>query len=211
LDREGFSLGRQATSVSAFEDDDEIRAVYYPEMAALLRRVTGAREAVVFDHNVRIDGAKSGQNSRMPVRAVHNDYTERSGPQRVREVMGDVRAKSLLKRRFAIINVWRSIAGPVQASPLGLVDAGSVRPSNLIPTDLVYPDRVGEIYEVSGNAAHRWYYYPLMREDEVLFIKGYDSRRDVARFTPHTAFDDPGSSVDAPPRQSVEIRALVFY
>jgi hypothetical protein len=211
LDREGFTLGRQVTSVRSFEDDDEIRAVYYPEMAELVRRATGAREVVVFDHNVRTDGSARAGNSRLPVRVVHNDYTEWSGPQRVRDVMGEERAGSLLERRFAIVNVWRSIEGSVQASPLALVDAGSVRPSDLVPTDLVYPDRVGEIYEVSGNAAHRWHYYPLMNEEEVLFIKGYDSSRDVARFTPHSAIEDPMTSRDSPPRRSIEIRSLVFY
>lgn len=211
LDGEGFALGRQASAVADFSDDDEIRSVYYPEMAQLVKRATGAREVVVFDHNIRIDGGARTENSRVPVRVVHNDYTERSGPQRVRDLVDGPRAKSLLKGRFAIVNVWRSIDGTVQTAPLGVIDAGSVRPSDLVPTDLIYPDRVGEIYEVAGNAAHRWSYFPRMTEEEVLFIKGYDSRPDVARFTPHSAFDDPTSPAAAPPRHSIEIRSLVFY
>lgn len=211
LDGEGFALGRQASEVADFNDDDEIRSVYYPEMAQLVKRATGAREVVVFDHNIRIDGGARTEHSRVPVRVVHNDYTERSGPQRVRDLLDESRANALLKGRFAIVNVWRSIDGTVQTAPLGVIDAGSVRPSDLVPTDLVYPDRVGEIYEVAGNAAHRWSYFPRMTEAEVLFIKGYDSRPDVARFTPHSAFDDPASPVNAPPRKSIEIRSLVFY
>lgn len=211
LDENGFAFTGQVSVVRDFRDDDEVRSVYYPEMTSLVRRATGAREVVVFDHNIRLDGGAPVANSRTPVRTVHNDYTERSAPQRVRDLLGDEQADTLLKKRFAVVNVWRSIAGVVQTAPLGVIDAASIRPSDLIPTDLIYADRVGEIYEVAGNPAHRWYYIPGIEEDEVLFIKGFDSRREVARFTPHSAFDDPGTLPGAPPRQSIEIRSLVFY
>lgn len=211
LDGNGFAFTRQVTAVRDFLDDEEVRAVYYPEMTRLVRNATGAREVQVFDHNVRVDGGGQTANSRTPVRTVHNDYTDKSGPQRVRDLVGEKRSGTRLKNRFAIVNVWRSIAGTVRTAPLGVIDAGSVRASDLIPTDLIYPDRVGEIYEVAGNPAHRWYYLPDMDVDEVLFIKGYDSRPDVARFTPHSAFDDPRAPSDAPPRRSIEIRSLVFY
>jgi len=213
LDGQGFALGRQHSGVVDFFDDEEVRKVYYPEMAGLVRRATAAREVVVFDHNVRIDAgdAPPASNSRVPVRAVHNDYTERSAPRRVEDLIGGARARALLKRRFAIVNVWRSIEGAVRTSPLAVIDADSVGPADLVPTDLVYPDRVGEIYEVAANPAHRWHYFSGLDDNEVLFLKGYDSRRDVARFTPHTAFDVPGTPADAPPRKSIEVRTLVFY
>lgn len=211
LDGEGFALGRQVSAVRDFYDEDEVRSVYYLEMAQLVRRATGGREVLVFDHNVRVDGGAGTGNTRVAVRVVHNDYTETSGPQRVRDLLDEDRARALLKGRFAVVNVWRSIEGTVRTAPLGVIDAGSVRPSDLVPTDLIYPDRVGEIYEVAGNPAHRWQYFPRMNEEEVLFIKGYDSRPDVARFTPHSAFDDPATGPDAPPRKSIEIRSLVFY
>lgn len=211
LDDTGFALGRQVSAVADFNDDDEVRAVYYPEMESLLREATGASSVVVFDHNVRTDGGILASNSRVPVRIVHNDYTEKSGPQRVTALLGEGRAAKLLQRRFAIVNVWRSIAGVVRTAPLAVIDARSVCSSDLVPTDLVYQDRIGEIYEVAGNPSHRWYYFPNMGEEEVLLIKGYDSRGDVAGFTPHSAFDYPGTPTDAPPRRSVEIRSLVFF
>lgn len=211
LDEQGFAFGKQETSVADFEDDERVEAVYYPEMERLVAERTGAASVVVFDHNVRIDGGLHAPGSRVPVRIVHNDYTEKSGPRRVFDLLGEESATALAGRRFAIVNVWRSIAGAVQTAPLGVIDAGTVRRSDLIPTDLVYPDRIGEIYEVAGNPGHRWYYFPRMAEDEVLFIKGYDSRAGVARFTPHSAFDHPGTPADAPPRRSIEIRSLVFW
>jgi len=211
LDGRGFALGRQRTRVSDFNDDEQVRGVYYPEMTELVRRETGAREVLVFDHNLRVDSGDAPSNSRVPVRSVHNDYTEKSGPQRVRDLVGGQRAEALLERRFAIVNVWRSIEGVVQTSPLAVVDAGSVAPADLVPTDLAYPDRVGEIYEVAANPAHEWHYFSGLDENEVLFLKGYDSRRDVARFTPHTAIDVSGTPVNAPPRKSIEVRTLVFW
>ena len=51
-----------------------------------------------------------------------------------------------------------------------------------------------------------------MRRDEALLIKGYDSRHDGrARFTPHTAFQDPHTLPGAPPRESIEVRTLAFF
>jgi hypothetical protein len=33
----------------------------------------------------------------------------------------------------------------------------------------------------------------------------------VARFTAHSAFDDPTSPADAPARESIEVRTLAFF
>jgi hypothetical protein len=91
-------------------------------------------------------------------------------------------------------------------------DAGSVGATDLVPSDLVYPDRTGETYAVTYNPSHRWFFVPAMQRDEALLIKCFDSLADGrARFTPHTSFDDPTASADALPRESIEIRSLVFH
>jgi hypothetical protein len=111
-----------------------------------------------------------------------------------------------------VVDVWRSIRGAVEESPLAVCDARSIAPDDRVPTDLVYPDRVGEVYSVRFNAAHRWYYYPRLRDDEALLIKTYDSLEDgTARFSAHTAFEDPSAGAGARPRESIEVRALVFF
>ena len=149
--------------------------------------------------------------SRSPVRHVHNDYTARSAKQRVRDLLSGEKATSRLNRRFVQLNAWRPIGAPVLTTPLALTDAQTVAAEDLVATDLVYPDRVGEIYEVTHNPAHRLYYYPRMRPDELLLIKGYDSDEgDKASFTPHSAFDLDVTG-NPPPRQSIELRALAFY
>lgn len=214
IDREGFALTQHRTSLARFDDDDEIRRVYYREMEELLKRETGASGVLVFDHNVRQDGGVSGEGVvvRPPVYRIHNDYTAASGPKRLAELLGSDRADELDGGKFAVINVWRPIRGPVQTAPLALADAQSVAPQDFVAADLAYADRTGEIYYANWNPLHRWVYFPDMEADEALLIKGYDSREDGrARFTLHTAFDDPTTPDNAAPRESIEIRALAFF
>jgi hypothetical protein len=212
LDRQGFVLLRHETQVVDLSDGAEVESVYYPEMEQLVQDATGAERVLVFDHTIRSAAPDAGRaNVREPVKRVHNDYTAKSGPQRVRDLLPD-EAESLLKRRFAVINVWRPLRRPVEATPLAFCDARTVAPQDLVATDLVYRDRIGEIYYVAYSPAHRWYYFPRQRRDEVVLIKCYDSEEDGrARFTAHSAFEDPTASPDAPPRESIELRALVFH
>jgi hypothetical protein len=215
LEQEGFQLLTAPTSVRNFNDEEAIRTRYYAEAMELLEELTGASRVVVFDHTIRrrIPGAADRATGipRQPVPRVHNDYTVKSGPQRVRELLGD-EADTLLQKRFSVINVWRPIRGPVQDSPLAVSDARSVADQDLVATDLIYPDRTGEIYDVKFNPEHKWFYAPAMRDDEVMLIKCYDSADDGrARFVPHSAFVDPTTPAGAPPRESIELRTLVFY
>ena len=213
LDREGFVLIRHDTAVTDFHDDAELAAVYEAELARLVAAATGASRVVVFDHTRRADSPALRQEKRLrePARIIHNDYTERSGPQRVRDLL-PAEAAALLERRFAIVNVWRPIRGPVQTAPLALCDARSVAPRDLIASERRSKDRVGEIQQATYNPAHRWFYFPNMHTHEVLLIKTYDSAEGgPARFTIHTAFDDPTAPPDATPRQSIESRAFAFF
>jgi hypothetical protein len=213
LDDQGFALVRHPTAIADFYNEAEVCTVYYPEVERLVKQATGAVQVLVFDHNVRCGPmAKEGRNgAREPVRFAHNDYTVKSGPQRVRDLMGD-KAEELLRNRFAFINVWRPIRGPVEEAPLAVCDAPSMRLADFVPTDLKYRDRAGEVYSVSFNPEHRWFHFPRMERDEALLLKCYDSSVDGrARWTAHTAFDDPTSSSDAAPRESIEARTIAFF
>ncbi|MGH8012282.1 MAG: CmcJ/NvfI family oxidoreductase [Candidatus Binataceae bacterium] len=213
LDREGFAFLRYPSVMRDFYDDGEVRAVYYPECERLLREATGAARVVVFDHIVRNTArSKAGEKGvKQPATGVHNDYTLKSAPQRVRDFFPDT-ADALLQGRFAIINVWRPISGPVLESPLAVCDAQSLRLDDFVASDLIYPNRRGETYAVTYNPRHRWYYFPRMMPDEALLLKCYDTIADGrARFTAHTAFADPDSPADAPARESIETRAFVFF
>jgi hypothetical protein len=198
LEGQGFALVQHPTAIANFYDVAEVRAVYYPEVERLVKQATGAVRVLVFDHTVRCGpNAKERHNGvREPVRFAHNDYTLNSGPQRVHDLMGD-EAEALLKNRFVFINVWRPIRGPVEEAPLAVCDARSMRLADFVPTDLKYPDRTGEVYSVAFNPEHRWLYFPRMERDEALLLKCYDSSVDGgARWTAHTAFDDPTAPAD---------------
>lgn len=215
LDREGFELVQHRSAVTDFYDEDQVRNVYYREAEQLLKQATGADRVFVFDHTIRrrVSGAedRSAEAPRQPVSRVHVDHTAKSGPQRVRDFFGD-EAEELLKGRIEVVNIWRPIRGPLKDSPLAVCDAESVEPKDLVPSDLVYRDRVGETYGVAYNPAHRWFYAPDMQSTEALLLKCFDSKTDgTARFSPHTAFVDPTTPPDAAPRESIELRTLVFH
>jgi hypothetical protein len=212
LEREGFVLLRRPTAATDLYDEQQIRKIYYPECERLIREYTGAARVHVFDHIVR-NAARMAKGNQIKGYAgrVHNDYTAWSAPQRVRDLMGD-EAEELLRHRYAEINVWRPIAGPLLRSPLALCDAQTLTEENLVASELRYPDRTGETYAVTYNPAQRWYYFPRMMPDEAVLIRCFDSARSgAARFSAHGAFDDPNTPQDAPPRESIETRALVFF
>jgi hypothetical protein len=214
LDMQGFELTRQETAVRDFYDQEEVKRVYYPEVERLLKEATGAAKVVIFDHQVRnLPLAQRGEkNAREYGKSVHNDYTAKSGPRRVRDHLPADEADQLLKNRFAEINVWRPIRGPIESTPLALCDAGSIEAKDFVPSDLIYRDKVGETYRFTYNPNHRWFYFPHLERNEVILLKCYDSREDGrARFTAHTAFEDPTSAPDAAPRESIEVRALLFW
>jgi hypothetical protein len=212
LDVAGFELVAHPTKMRDFFDAEELKRVYYPEVEALIKQVSGASRVVVFDHTLRSgdEAEREAKLVREPVLNVHNDYTEWSGPQRVRDL--PQQAEELLKRRFAIIQVWRAINQPIQSNPLAIADARSLAPRDLIRAERRYPNRVGETYRVGYNPEHRWFYFPLMRRDEALVFKVFDSATDGrARFTAHSSFEDPTTPPGAPARQSIEARTLAFF
>jgi len=213
LEKEGFRFLRHDTKVADFFNDEEVRQVYYPEIEDLVKSETGAARIFVFDHTLRTadDDLRQARRIREVVPRVHNDYTEWSGPQRVRDLLPS-EAEALLRRRFAIVQVWRPIRHPVETFPLAICDARSVSPDDLVVSERRYPDRVGQTYAIKYNRKHRWYWFPRMRRDEALVFKTYESLNDgLARWTAHTAFDDPNSPAAARPRESIETRALAFF
>jgi hypothetical protein len=216
LDREGFEFLHHESAAGDLHDDAALDARYYPEIEALLRERFAAARVVIFDATRRsdaVEGADNRDGRRGPAWRVHVDYTEKSGPQRVRDILGEAEAARLAAAgaRIFQVNVWRPLRGPVVRAPLAVADAASVAPEDLIETDQLFPGRVGEIYHLAHAPTQRWYYAPDMTVDEILLLKGWDSLSDGrARFTPHGAFAPPNMLPNAPPRESIELRALVI-
>lgn len=214
IDIHGFVFVDHVTQVKNFGDDAERKEVYDPEVEALIRKHTGASKVVVFDHTIRItdDESQRISGARPTVKGVHNDYTERSAPVRLREIVGDAEAERRMKKRWAIVQVWRPIRGPVLIDPLGICDGRSIPQKNFILVERRYRYRTGEVYHIAYDPNHRWYYFPRMTQNEALVFKVFDSdMTKPSRFTAHSAFDDPNTPPDAPPRESIETRTFAFF
>ncbi|HEY5377262.1 MAG TPA: CmcJ/NvfI family oxidoreductase [Polyangiaceae bacterium] len=211
LDSFGFRLLSHDTKVSDFADDEQLRAVYFSEVESLIRAETGAERVLLFDPTRRTSASDAARGLREPVLQVHNDFTDRSSAQPVRDLL-PAEAESLLLRRRTIVQVWRPTDYAVESFPLALADARSVRPLDLVIAERRYPNWVGESYAVTYHPDHRWYWFPRMRTSEVLMFKVYDSRIDGrARWVAHSAFVDPTAPAQARPRRSIELRAVAFF
>lgn len=214
LPTHGFNLVQHRTAVKDFYDEAEVLRVYYPEVEALIKAESGAKRVVVFDHTVRTpdDGRHAQGWIRQTVKSVHNDYTERSAPKRVRDILPPDEAERLLQGRYGIIQVWRSVAPRVESEPLAMCDGRSIPEVGFIRNERRYRDRTAETYHIAYNPSHRWFYFPYMTRNEALVFKVFDSDASAGvRFTAHTSFDDPTTLPDAKIRESIEMRAFAFY
>ncbi|KAI0769891.1 hypothetical protein C8Q74DRAFT_1448614, partial [Fomes fomentarius] len=214
LDKSGFQFVKHLSTEREFTDEERIKKVYYKEVEELLKNVTGAKKVIIFDHTIRrLTGTEKDvpAEGRGPVERVHVDQTYESAVIRVHQVLGKDKAEHLLKSRYRLINVWRPIANPVYHKPLAVSDWRYLDESkDLVPVKITFSDRIAGLFSIRYNPAHQWWYLALQTPEEVTLIKCYDSRTDVARFTPHSAFFDSTSPVDAPQRQSIELRVFVF-
>jgi hypothetical protein len=222
LDDSGFIVRRRDSAVEDFYDEELVSKRYLPEVERAVREATGALAVIAFDHNVRsAKGAEEGRvGVRRPVDMAHNDYTEESGPRRVREILESSGRLDLAKHRAALINAWRPIRGPVRDIPLAICEASSTSPEDFVDTaiehygeeDLSQPRHRGNIFSVRYAPRHRWFYVRDMRPDEMLVFKCWDSARDRgARYTAHTGFLNPEAPPDAVPRESIEVRTVALY
>lgn len=215
-DREGFEVHDFPDDFKAFEDDSAVRAVYYRQVVDHVQRHTDAARVLVFDHTIRSridpdDLSIQTTVQRPAVQLVHSDYTVKSGPQRLRDLLPD-EADALLARRVAFYNVWKPLRARVEELPLAMCDATTQAPDDLLLMDLKYRERTGEIHVMRPNPAHRWYYFPDLDAARALLLKTYDSATDGrARFMFHTAFEHPDTRPGAQRRESIEVRTMAFF
>lgn len=189
-----------------WNDDDNIKRNYYPEVEKiLLSNVRGAERVLLFDHTIRRANPEAARN---PVVRAHIDQTPASAAVRVRHHLPE-EADRLLQGRYRIINVWRPLNGPVESFPLAFADSSTVPDSDMIGVQHRYPERTGETAAVRYNDQHKWWYWSGVENDERILLQCYDSAAPNNR-VPHSAFVDPRSTNDSKLRESIEVRALVF-
>lgn len=218
----GFTLRDMVPPAIDYRDPEAVKSVYYPAIATLIKETVGALAVFVFDHNIRsVEGAAAGERGvRAPVADAHDDYTETSGPKRVRDILAAEGREDLLGHRAALINAWRPLRGPVKDWPLAVCDPRTVAPEEFIPaaidhyadTDLTKPSHSGEIYSMHYSPRHRWFYVADQQPGEVLLFKCYDSSTmSKTRFAPHSGFLHPDLPAQYLPRISIEARAVAIY
>jgi hypothetical protein len=206
LDRHGFTLLEAPSSFAAFDDDAAIAETHYAEIRQLVGSLLGTQDVHVIDHTIRT--SETGAKARGVVTHTHNDYTHKSCLEHAVRVTGnpDIGRDA----RIVQLNIWRPLSDPVLVAPIAIADGSTIRFSDLIACDIVYPERVGEIYELRHHPEQCWYYFPRMRPFEVLIFKGYDSAEAAVRFAPHSAFSHTDTKRGDPPRRSIEIRTISF-
>lgn len=214
LDSHGFQYVRHESSEREFTDDSPVREVYYEECERILQNVTGASRIHVFNHKVRRGptqwhhlGLKNLAN-RGPVTRTHVDQSYDGAELRLKHEFPE-EANELVKRRYQIINVWRPIE-TILKDPIAVADANTVPDFDLVEGELTENNFKGKQWVVRHNPGHQWHYKYRMTPRDVLLIKCFDSRTDVARRALHSAFEDPDYR-DEVSRQSIEVRCLVLY
>ncbi|KUJ13807.1 uncharacterized protein LY89DRAFT_687163 [Mollisia scopiformis] len=220
IDVNGFQVFDHTTQISRFEAPEDV-ARYKSETEELHLKNLGAVYVKCYDMalrtNILFDRTEYDLNDPLhtegPVRGAHNDISRNFGPQMINKHLPD-REKELYMRpgyRFRIINTWRSLLPIVEDRPLALCDSRSVAAADLISCDRIVPEHIGEVYFLKHNSNHKWYWLSRQKDSEPFAFVMYDTKAGPhARFCPHVSFDNPQSSREAPPRESVETRSLVI-
>jgi len=207
LDEEAFKLIRRPTTAK-LEADSSVRSDYLPEVEALVRQETGAARVLAFDPTRRSSAKGAFPTNSAPVFRVHNDFTDAAARQTVLQLL-PCEAHALLRRRVAILQLWRPLRRVVESVPLAIADARSLAPDHFVIARRYYPGWIGEHHLVVHDVGHRWYWIPRMSPNEALLFKVYDSAIDGrSRCGAHSAFM---LSADSPPRESLEVRVLAFF
>ena len=186
---------------------------YKRELLKFIKKLLPCKHIEIFDITRRSNkktGAINKDGPRQPAERAHVDYTKNSGLIRAKQILKN-NFPGFHKYRVMQLNVWRPLCSKVQSSPLAIADASTIEQNDLIETDQIFPDRVGEIYHLAYEKKQQWYWASEMQSDEALIFKGWDSHNSqkTIRFTPHTSFNIPNQNINKHPRESIEARVFV--
>ncbi|KFY85181.1 hypothetical protein V500_08633 [Pseudogymnoascus sp. VKM F-4518 (FW-2643)] len=217
LDKNGFEFSSLPPLPRDLDFDDHavFEAGYLQDMADFLKKKLKADAVFVFDYTRRCSvPPPEGLNKsevRLPGTVAHIDQTPMAALGRAQLHLGE-NCEKYLKGRMQLINIWRPLIDVIEESPLAFCDSRTVSSADLVAADLVYPHHIGEKYDVLWGEDQRWYYLDKMRSDECVLIKMFDSQMDGrARGCPHQSFRHPATRANAPPRESLELRCMVFH
>ena len=212
LNRNGFIFKKIKFNLE--EKDIENNYIQYKkDLSKFIKELFPYEYIDIFDITRRSNektGASNKDGPRQPAERAHVDYTNNSGLERAKQILKN-KFPEFRKYRVVQINVWRPLCSKVLSSPLAIADASTINQKDLIETDQIFPDRIGEIYHLAYEKKQRWYWVSEMKNYEALIFKGWDSdaSNKVVKFTPHTSFNIPNQKINDHPRQSIEARAFI--
>jgi hypothetical protein len=216
LDGAGFTLLSHRSAVADFADRPAVEMRYRAEVVELVQGLSQADLVLINSPGILRFSERSPEsgvldNSR-PARFAHVDVSDPTAAAFAQRATPP--ARSL--RRFVHYNLWRAISAAPQDVPLALCDARSVAAADLLAADAVF-DKPGEpewSFEglvLAHAPGHRWHWFPDLHRDEAIVFKTHDSEAGRAHCVPHVAFDDDACPAHAPPRASIEMRALALW
>lgn len=198
-----------------FNKKDSVEEHYIPRVKSLLfEKLPEATQVVVFDQNIRAGPGRYSLKA-------HIDQSPNGAYWRARRHL-DLSTFVAIKRgkkRFAIINVWKPILGPVTDHPLAFADCRSIKQSDLVAKQRVYADFIGERYELKAGSHQKYWYWSGMTEEDVLLLQVFDSTP-VKGFgdgsqpfaqCAHGAFQLKEDGTEPCERRSIEVRCLVVF
>ncbi|KAK8008067.1 hypothetical protein PG991_010618 [Apiospora marii] len=221
LDSHGFAFCTHAHGFQDWDSQEAVEREYLPEVERLLKReIPGATRVKVFDWRLRRNQAFEDAGIEQihlktswfpPVSTAHIDQTPWSAKRRVEHHLAED-SESLARKRLRIVNAWRPVKHAIEDWPLAVCDGRDVAEDDLLATDYVTLDFVGETYNVLFRDKYRWHYLSRQSPEEVTLIKISDSKGgDVqARHCPHASFEHKVQRQGVLPRESIEVRVLVF-
>ncbi|KAF2685914.1 hypothetical protein K458DRAFT_336800 [Lentithecium fluviatile CBS 122367] len=205
-----------------FDDEAFIESCYYPVVLQQMKQAfPEAVEIFILSHLRR----KRTEPSAIPappsstpkhpntISYAHTDFSPHGAKVAVSRLIA--LHEHLRGRRFEILNVWRVTKGPNRDWPLALCDYTSLNLDDVEFSDVVHKDKVGESTRLYANSGHRWYYIDKQTTSEVAIFRNVDSRGLEYPFAMHLSFANPNvedcSGCSAPPRESIEMRFVLFY
>ncbi len=225
LDAHGFELGHHKTDITDWDANYDADSPYAAQVSEVVKAMCGADFVALMGGMIRTSGTTSA-TMQPPAAEAHVDFTTNSARRIAQMIYQKVRPEGAGYDRFICFSLWRALSDPPQDMPLALCEGGSVRDDegtantkvdvDVIPTgDALFADIPGEenmaaatIFHHSPD--HKWWYFPDMTADEVIFIKFHDSDHSRAWRAPHTAFRDT-SRPDAKERKSMEFRGVAYF
>lgn len=237
LESHGFTLLKHRSAVRDFRDKNEVDQVYPAEVAAAIKKLTGADRVATMGWMRRTSGDLSAHQHeekgyshrgglQPPAAEAHVD----SSPDRVDRMAQAIYRQHFASdppyRRFLYTSFWRAFSQPPQDYPLALCDGNSVGDEEGVPNTMFVVDKIPEREEMLRpmadedkaiaaaifryNPDHRWWYFSNMTRDEAVLIVFHDSRRIRPWRVPHTAFLD-NSRAGTRTRESLELRSVAFF